>query len=208
MHSSLLAIAITGLALAQKPLVKGTNPPVVLLNGYQLICSATPVASSDTFGRLEQLLIESGREVRFFDNCLQGRVSIERLGEAFGKYLGDLKYDDGSAVESVDLIGHSMGGLIARCYLAGCREDGTFNPSFPRRVRKLVTIGTPHFGADFGANAPDLQAAAMIPGTRFLWDLRIVEQCSQRGADPQIRAGRLRPAQSKMSADSKEPSDP
>jgi len=176
----------------QKPLTRGPNPPVVLLNGYQLICSATPVNSSDTFGRLEQLLTESGREVRFFDNCLQRRISIERLGQALGAYLADMKYDDGSAVEEVDLIGHSMGGLIARCYLSGRQEDGTFQPPFPKRVRKLITIGTPHFGAEFGVAAPDLQAAAMIPGTRFLWELATWNQFQEdlRGVSALTIVGR------------------
>jgi pimeloyl-ACP methyl ester carboxylesterase len=167
---------------------------VILLNGYQLICSATPVPSSDTFGRLEALLNATGREVRFFDNCLQSRVSIERLGQAFGAYLAELRYEDGAAVDEVDVIGHSMGGLIARCYLSGRQEDGTFRPPFPKRIRKLITIGTPHFGADFSIGAPDLQAAAMVPGSRFLWELATWNQFQEdlRGVHAMAIAGRSR----------------
>jgi pimeloyl-ACP methyl ester carboxylesterase len=170
------------------------QPLVVLLNGYQLICSNPLANSTDTFGRLEQLLRASGREVRFFDNCLQGRVSIERLGQALGSYLNALQYADGTPVEEVDLIGHSMGGLIARCYLAGRQEDGTYRPPFPKRVRKLITIGTPHFGADFGTTAPDRQAAAMIPGTRFLWELATWNQYQEdlRGVNSMMIVGRSR----------------
>lgn len=177
-----------------KPVKRTDQPPVVLLNGYQLICSAQPVASSDTFGRLEALLAESGREVRFFDNCRSGRVSIQQLSQDLAAFLAALKYeDDGALVPQVDLIGHSMGGLIARCYLAGCREDGAFAPPVPKRVRKLITIGTPHFGADLGGfGAPDAQAAQMVPGTRFLFDLATWNQFRDdlRGVDALGIAGR------------------
>src|SRR3712207_7538424 len=45
----------------------------------------------------------------------------------------------------VSLVAHSMGGLISRYYL----ESGRFNdrPGF-RAVRRLITMGTPHRGAD------------------------------------------------------------
>jgi triacylglycerol esterase/lipase EstA (alpha/beta hydrolase family) len=46
-------------------------------------------------------------------------------------------------------MGHSMGGLIIRSYLAGKREDGTFAPPFNHRIRKAVFIGTPQFGTNF-----------------------------------------------------------
>lgn len=195
-----IAILIGGLAgFAQqqpepKPVKRTDQPPVILLNGYQLICSAQPVASSDTFGRLEALLVESGREVRFFDNCRSGRVTVQKLSQDFAAFLAALKYeDDGTPVPQVDLIGHSMGGLIARCYLAGCREDGAFVPPVPKRVRKLITIGTPHFGADLGGfGAPDAQAAQLIPGTRFLFDLATWNQFRDdlRGVDALGIAGR------------------
>ena len=189
-----------------KPVKRTDQPPVILLNGYQLICSAQPVASSDTFARLEALLVESGREVRFFDNCRSGRVPIQKLSQDLAAFLAALKYeDDGTTVPQVDLIGHSMGGLIARCYLAGCREDGAFVPPVPKRVRKLITIGTPHFGADLGGfGAPDLQAAQMIPGTRFLFDLATWNQFRDdlRGVDALGIAGRSqdRPSDGLVSA--------
>jgi pimeloyl-ACP methyl ester carboxylesterase len=193
------AVLLCGLAASAqqpepKPVKRTDQPPVVLLNGYQIVCSSQPVASSDTFGRLEALLAESGREVRFFDNCRSGRVSIQKLSQDFATFLAALKYeDDGTPVPQVDLIGHSMGGLIARCYLAGCREDGGFLPPVPKRVRKLITIGTPHFGADFGGfSAPDAQAGQMVPGTRFLFDLATWNQFRDdlRGVDALGIAGR------------------
>jgi pimeloyl-ACP methyl ester carboxylesterase len=181
-------------AAAQTP--QPQPPPVILLNGYQLICPANPVPSSDTFGRLEALLTESGRKVYFFDNCRHGRVSIAQLSQAFKTFLGELRNEDGTPVAQVDLIAHSMGGLIIRCYLAGCDAEDpiAFHPPFPKRVRKAVTIGTPHFGAEFGgtAAAPDLQAASMVPGSAFLYNLATWNQFRDdwRGVDVVAIVGR------------------
>ncbi|BDC51550.1 hypothetical protein F183_A38660 [Bryobacterales bacterium F-183] len=177
------------------PLKRTEQPPVILLNGYQLGCSAVPVASSDTFGQMEALLAAAGREVRFFDNCRLGRIPIEELGGALGRYLASLRYEDGGEVAQVDLVGHSMGGIIARAYLAGRQVDGTYAPPVPHRVRKLVTIGTPHFGADLqGFAAPDIQAVAISGGTRMLFDLATWNQGVDdwRGVDVLAIAGRSR----------------
>ncbi|MBS1834988.1 MAG: hypothetical protein JST65_19875, partial [Acidobacteria bacterium] len=158
-------------------------------------CSPGAVPSSDTFGQMEALLAASGREVRFFDNCLLGRIPIEDLAASFGVYLAGLRYEDGGEVAQVDLVAHSMGGIIARTYLAGKRADGTYAPPIPHRVRKLVTIGTPHFGADLqGLAAPDVQAAAISGGTRLLFDLATWNQGGDdwRGVDLLAVAGRSR----------------
>lgn len=49
----------------------------------------------------------------------------------------------GADVE-ISIIGHSMGGLIARCYL----ESNHFtNRTGFKNVRRLITLGTPHHGA-------------------------------------------------------------
>jgi pimeloyl-ACP methyl ester carboxylesterase len=55
----------------------------------------------------------------------------------------------GGACE-INIIAHSMGGLIARYYL----ESGQFNvhPGF-RAVRSLITLGTPHRGAPLALTA-------------------------------------------------------
>jgi pimeloyl-ACP methyl ester carboxylesterase len=41
--------------------------------------------------------------------------------------------------ERVDIVAHSMGGLVAKAFL-------TTNPANERSVRRFITIGTPHFG--------------------------------------------------------------
>jgi hypothetical protein len=70
-----------------------------------------------------------------------------------------------------------MGGLISRAYLAGLQANQTAAPPANPMVRKLVQIATPNFGSFIAANfAPSFlglpaQAAEMVPGTAFLWNL-------------------------------------
>src|SRR5580765_7449204 len=123
-----IALFTAGAAFAQTSPVltipsTSTTPPVVLLNGFQLQC---PGSSSSTFGGLERLL---GTAVYFFDNCECPNCTIEELAEDFGKALNLIRDDNGESVPRVDVVAHSMGGLIVRAYLAGKQAaSGKFSP--------------------------------------------------------------------------------
>lgn len=102
--------------------------PVVLLNGYQATCTGTS-DSSATFGAMQSLLTADGWQVSFFDNCSvspgttgSARPNIEQLAQAFGDFLQKL------GAPEVDVVAHSMGGLIVRSYLAGKLPQGGFSP--------------------------------------------------------------------------------
>lgn len=47
-------------------------------------------------------------------------------------------------LEEIVLIGHSMGGLVAR---SACHQAQQAGQSWPRRLSRLVFLGTPHLGA-------------------------------------------------------------
>jgi len=167
------------LAVDELPrLAEGDRPPVVLLNGLQLsLFGGCPVAngrppSSGTFGNLQTLLESSGAQVLFFDNCKEcPGCSLERLGAQLGRFLRAWKLDDGSPIPNYDLIAHSMGGLIVRAYLSGKQETAAaFDPPAETKVRKLVTLGTPHFGS-YKSIAIGRQTTQLRSGSRFLFDL-------------------------------------
>jgi triacylglycerol esterase/lipase EstA (alpha/beta hydrolase family) len=67
----------------------------------------------------------------------------------------------------VNLVGHSMGGLIARYYVE--RLGGA------RKVNVCVTIGTPHHGSLLSRLALGTNAKQMRPGSEFLRDLNKFE---------------------------------
>jgi pimeloyl-ACP methyl ester carboxylesterase len=170
-----------------------TNPPLVLLNGWQspsfLQLSVCPISTgtAETFGSLPDLL--TGVPVTyFFDNCVEcpSNCTIEDLGNTLGRVLSLIRYDTGGLVPLVDLVGHSMGGLIIRSYLAGLQTGGSVTPPSSPRVRKAVFIGTPHFGSFKANTLLGLQSAEMIPASGFLWYLATWNQGSMddlRGVD-------------------------
>lgn len=182
-------------ALAPVP-SNAAGPPVVLLDGFQAsLDNSCPMSmdSSGNFGNLQLYLQQSNLPVYFFENCTQcPNCTIEELGVDLALFLSSLQYDSGNSVPQVDLIAHSMGGLIVRCYLAGKLADESFKPPATTGVRKAVFIATPHFGA-FVADDPFVsllfsqgnQLNELKPGSQFLWDLSIWNQDSDdlRGVD-------------------------
>jgi len=70
-------------------------------------------------------------------------TDIRHLGYHFAWFVWDKYSKDG---QGVDIVAHSMGGLIVRYALAQVERG---NPDFPPRlyVNDVVTLGTPHDGA-------------------------------------------------------------
>lgn len=183
------------LLLLPSLLLAQSAPPVVLVNGYQDLPCENKL-SRDTFGQMEEKLRASGREVIWFNNCSvpaagEPRPTIEEMGAALGRKIEE------SGAAQVDVVVHSMGGLILRSYLAGKQNAaGTFAPPADPRVRKAVFLGSPHFGIGFAqlfgsVAAVDPQVRAQLPGSRFLFDLATWNQGGDdlRGVDAIAVAG-------------------
>ncbi len=178
---------------AGQPVPLGPNPPVVFLNGYQLDCSSSSFAG--TFGSADAVLQASHIVSLFFDNCtVPNNPSIEALGIAFGQFLAGLKYTNGSAVTQVDVIAHSMGGLIVRSYLAGKQDvkPAAFMPPATTGIRKAIFLATPNFGtavaSKFGVST---QTDELALGSQFLFDLNTWNDGTDdlRGVDALAVAG-------------------
>jgi uncharacterized protein (TIGR03437 family) len=147
------------------------RPPVVLVDGYHIFCESGNLVSDFDFGELEQRLRAEGVSVTMLATCsFAGKPSIEDLGNALGAAIRNLN------VPQVDIVTHSLGGLMVRAYFSGKQNlSGQFQPPADTKIRKWVSIATPNFGAllpsiltDF---APDAQVREMIPGSQFLFDL-------------------------------------
>ena len=158
-----------------------TRPPVVLLNGWEAGFTgscAVSNSSTDTFGNLAQYLMSDGVPVvYFFDNCAEdANQPIETLANDLGTFLNTITYDNGQQVPQIDLVGFSMGGLIARAYLAGLQPNESLTPPVNTLVRDLVLIATPNFGSFLATNnasafAAGTQGAELVSGSSFLWNL-------------------------------------
>ena len=65
------------------------------------------------------------------------------------------------------VIGHSMGGLIARAYL---RDFGA------ARVARVVTLASPHHGSELARHAIGANGRQLRPGNDWLADLNVAER--------------------------------
>jgi uncharacterized protein (TIGR03437 family) len=177
-----IALDVVVQALAPVP-NNATRPPVVLLNGWETGFTGTcPIStgSADTFGNLAQYLISDGVPVVYlFDNCAEdANQSVETLGNDLGTFLNAIKYANGTQVPQIDLVAFSMGGLIARAYLAGLQPQGgeVLMPPATTLVRDMVMIATPNFGSFVAAIyatalSAGTQSAELIPASSLLWNL-------------------------------------
>jgi pimeloyl-ACP methyl ester carboxylesterase len=91
---------------------------------------------------------------------------ISENGLALADLLEDLVAAWPVEVEQIALIGHSMGGLVARsaCHLGAERGD-----AWVRRVRHSISLGSPHMGAPLAQGVHWASAALhLLPETRPL----------------------------------------
>jgi pimeloyl-ACP methyl ester carboxylesterase len=147
---------------------QSSNPPVLLIHGY--VCNAAFWWSIARYLRHQGLdnVHTINLEPVFADiddYAAQVADRVEQLCTATG-------------AEQVVLIGHSMGGLVARAYLHGYGER--------RRVAGIITLGTPHHGtahARFSlTKARNVQQ--LLPGNPWLTALNADE--AQPAAAPVI----------------------
>jgi uncharacterized protein (TIGR03437 family) len=168
---------------AGQPVPKTAKLPVVFLNGYEYNCGNSSFSSA--FGIADQVLQANGQVSLFFNYCgVSGSPSIEDLGVAFGAFLSGLRYADGQPIDRVDIVAHSLGGLIVRSYLSG-KLVGVFNPPSVTHIRKIVFVATPHFGTGIGLPFGNTITNQLSSGSRFLFDLATWNQGTDdlRGAD-------------------------
>ncbi|HWS74142.1 MAG TPA: alpha/beta hydrolase [Quisquiliibacterium sp.] len=71
-------------------------------------------------------------------------LHVSSNGRAFAEQLEALLEAWPVPVTELILLGHSMGGLVARSAVHAARSDGL---EWPRRLRSMVFLGTPHHGA-------------------------------------------------------------
>jgi pimeloyl-ACP methyl ester carboxylesterase len=126
------------------------RPPVLLLHAY--LCNA------GSWWRLRRWLTARGHAVQALD--LEPFADIDSYASVIAAQIDAICRQTGAP--SVILIGHSMGGLAARAYL---RAHG------PRRVERVITLGSPHHGSVHAHLAPGQNGRQMRPGNAWLFAL-------------------------------------
>lgn len=89
---------------------------------------------------------------------------IENIAHDLAWYLYTTYSSHGQTVE---IVGHSMGGLIAR---AALQSFAAHDPTYPPKllVQDVVTISAAFAGADFGCATTSYQCREMLPGSPFV----------------------------------------
>lgn len=128
------------------------NPPVLLVHGFQ--------DTSESMVPLKNFLTEKGLFVFSldYDTNTDLPAMADELDEALSGLMRKLR-DNGIYAQRVDIVAHSLGGLVSRYY--------TTQPSYLRKnnVHKLVFINVPHHGT------PWAEAGAAILNSPFLAEL-------------------------------------
>ena len=186
MRARLLAVLAAGAALAltgaTAPAAGAADPELLLVHGYgspsnPKDCNAGTWEDAlryfhDAGGRAR----ESMSTVGYYNtdrNCDvtigDGRAGTDRPIQVIAMDLAHHVYDDHTSEgKSVDIVAHSMGGLVTRVALLGSAQGWE---GFPPKldVDNVVTLSTPHQGVIDAADAPDThQWRQMTPGSRFL----------------------------------------
>ena len=97
--------------------------------------------------------------------------SIQDFSGMLCEEIDEVLTETGS--NQVDLVGHSMGGLVIRSYLAN--NPGT------TKVRKVITLGSPHAGSKLAVLGVGKAVKEMIPNSPFLEELNRELQMPESG---------------------------
>ncbi|MER5576145.1 esterase/lipase family protein [Streptomyces massasporeus] len=132
------------------------KPPVLLLHGF--------IDNRSVFVLLRRSLAQHGRQQIESLNYSPLTCDIRAAAELLGRRIEEICERTGAG--QVDVVGHSLGGLIARYYVQRLGGDA--------RVRTLVTLGTPHSGTRVMpvANAHPI-VRQMRPGSPVLEELTL-----------------------------------
>jgi pimeloyl-ACP methyl ester carboxylesterase len=91
---------------------------------------------------------------------------VSENGRSVAELLESLTQNWPAKVSEIALVGHSMGGLVAR---SACQQASLSGLSWAASVRQVVSLGTPHLGAPL-ERAAHVTASALykLPETRML----------------------------------------
>ncbi len=131
------------------PLAPGGPMPVIVVHGY--------FSNRGTVSALVRALDAAGAGPVLVPSFPAVVAPIETFTDHLARVVDDVLRETGH--EKVILVCHSMGGLVARAYLATYGEAA---------VARLVTLGSPHQGTAIAGLGTGRNAAQMRQGSDFL----------------------------------------
>jgi triacylglycerol esterase/lipase EstA (alpha/beta hydrolase family) len=123
--------------------------PVLLLHG--VLCNA------GVMHPMKKYLVEHGIGPIYALSYGPPLASIDLFADQTAHKIDAILAATGA--QQVIIVGHSMGGLVARAYLS---RDGA------AKVRRIITIGTPHHGSMHAYLFPGVALSQLRPGNAWL----------------------------------------
>ena len=123
--------------------------PIIVLHGYAM--------NRANFVPLAYRLSRAGLgPILGFEYWTLGRIAA--AARRLGWFIDQVRAASGAT--EVDVIGHSMGGVVASYYVTLAGGDGA--------IRNLVTIGSPHGGTDLSVASIGHPTRELITGSKLL----------------------------------------
>ncbi|CAN5577387.1 lipase [soil metagenome] len=142
------AVVALGVAIAALGIVRGLSSadpvaqdapgPVVVIAGYG--------GDGAVLEPIIALLRDEGRVVEVFPGVDDNTGDLIEQAQELGTFVGTVRRD--SSATSVDLIGFSAGGVVARLWVSEMGGDVL--------TRRVVTIGSPHHGTIMSSLASEI----------------------------------------------------
>ena len=143
--------------------VEAAGTPILLVHGI--------VSNRSIFTLLRRGLTRRGFSNVFAMNYSTILTDVRAAAAGLGVEVEQVVAETG--FERIHIIGHSLGGLIARYYVTRLGGDA--------RVHTLVTLGTPHTGTYAAYAVPTTLMEQMRPGSGLMRELaRPVRGCRTR----------------------------
>ncbi|MEA3337224.1 MAG: alpha/beta fold hydrolase [Chloroflexota bacterium] len=133
---------VTGLVWINPKVILQGNSDFLTLNregtgdGHPMVEMVATGAEKITYLRMALSL---RRECQLYEFPYDWRRPIGFNGKLLGRFIERWADEDDSM--QFTLVGHSMGGLVSRSYVAQMPDHAR------KRVKRVVMLGTPHFGA-------------------------------------------------------------
>lgn len=149
-----LALDIDPETLTPKPSVYQPSGPTSSAFGFDVYGNI--IRTLETVGRYKQTHAGSpitDNQRRYYFLSYDWRQDNIHAVRALDKLIKQIRLDYNDPNLKVDLIAHSMGGLIARYYVKYGTQDVLTNNDFPinlhgdSRIRRAVLLGTPNMGS-------------------------------------------------------------
>jgi triacylglycerol lipase len=149
-----VVVAVLYLRGGDGPVAQSRPGPVLLVAGYG--------GGTAGLNRLAQRLRADGRTAQVVDPVGDNTGDLREQAQVLDRAA---KRAIAAGAPSVDVVGHSAGGVVARLWVA---EGGR------KLARRVVTLGSPHHGTQLAAlGGPNCPQACrqLAPGSELLGDL-------------------------------------